>query len=62
MITRTILESAAVAVNKHLKDVVKDMDIITLLRNCHPIDRKDYARALHRDGQLTEKEMLEVIA
>ena len=56
-ITRTQLESAVIGVNKYLEPVVKDMDLVSLLRDCHPLYRADYARELHREGLLTKEEL-----
>jgi len=57
---RKQIESSVIAVNKHLKDTVGQMTLITLLRNCPPIYREDYARTLYRTGQITKSEMLSV--
>lgn len=56
---RQELESAVISVNAPLKDEVKNMSLVTLLRNCHPIYRADYARLLHQNGQITKDEMEE---
>jgi len=56
---RKELESAVVGVNRHLKDTVQNMEPIELLRNCHPLYRKEYARDLYHTGQITEAEMTE---
>lgn len=55
--TRIQLESAVVAVNKHLKEEVATMDTVALLRNCHPLYRYDYGRALHKEGEITEEQL-----
>jgi len=54
---RKQIESSVVAVNKHLKETVSQMSLMELLRNCHPLYRDDYARALHRAGQISKSEM-----
>lgn len=59
MDTRKELEQNVSGFNKHLKDSVKDMDIIILLRNCHPIYRKDYAQRLKREGEISDNEAKE---
>jgi len=59
MTTREVMEIDVCAINKPLKEKVKDMDIMELLRNCHPVYRVDYARALHKEGTITEEQMKE---
>ena len=49
MTTREVVEIDVCAINKPLKEKVKDMDIMELLRNCHTVYRVDYARALHKE-------------
>lgn len=39
---RKDLISNVIGVNKHLKNVVSDMDFEQLICNCHPIDREDF--------------------
>lgn len=56
---RKQLESAVISVNAPLKDEVKRMDLITLLRNCHPLYRTDYARILRQNEQITEDQLKE---
>ena len=56
---RKELEAAVIGVNRHLKEKVREMDLIELLRNCHPLYRKEYARNLYHTGQITEAEMTE---
>jgi len=43
---RRELERCVIAFNVCLKDVVQSMNIIILLRNCHPSYRADYAYKL----------------
>jgi hypothetical protein len=59
MTTREVMEIEVCAVNSVLKETVKDMDIFILLRNCHPSNRTDFARTLHKDGVITEEQMKE---
>lgn len=61
MTTRKQIEIDVCAVNKPLREKVKDMDIMELLRNCHPAYRVDYARVLYKDGIITEAQMKEFI-
>jgi hypothetical protein len=56
---RKHLESSVVATNKRLKDEVTKMDLISLLRNCHPLYRHDYAKLLYHDGLITENQLKE---
>lgn len=42
--------------NKHLKDRVKSMTLIELLNNAHPSYREDYAKRLHREKLINDKE------
>jgi hypothetical protein len=59
MTTREVMEIEVCAVNSVLKETVKDMDIFTPLRNCHPANRADFARTLHKDRVITEEQMKE---
>jgi len=56
---RRILEMAVTGVNKHLRDEVSKMSLVQLLRNSHPVYRRDYANELQREGLLTEDEAAE---
>ena len=51
---RRELECYVVAWNKVLKDVVRSMDIITLLRNAHPSYRDSFVRQLMEVGMITK--------
>jgi len=56
---RRRIESGVVSVNKILRSTVRKMDLIILLRNCHPADSINFARELFNDGQLTKDEASE---
>jgi uncharacterized protein YqkB len=56
---RKDLEVCVCAYNKYLREAVKEMSPVILLRNCHPIYRKDYARRLFNEGLITEDEWKE---
>jgi hypothetical protein len=58
---RKVIEINVVAYNSPLKETVKSMDIITLLRNCHPIDRITFAYALLRDKVINKYEAKEFV-
>jgi len=58
---RRILENVVVAWNTPLRDVVKDMDNVTLLRNCTPSERSFYAFALFRANLITKDEIKEFV-
>jgi hypothetical protein len=59
MTTREVMEIEVCAVNSVLKKTVKGMDLLILLRNCHPANRTDFARTLHKENVITEEEMKE---
>lgn len=56
---RKEIEQDVASFNKHLKGEVEKMDIIILLRNCHPIHRKGYAQRLKSGGFITNDEAKE---
>jgi len=56
---RLLMEREVVAMNKYLKDAVKDMNIIILLRNCHPLYREDHALTLYKNGIITREQAIE---
>ena len=58
---RRELECYVYAWNTVLKDAVKSMDIVTLLRNAHPAYRSDFARSLKDAGAITSFEASEFI-
>jgi len=58
---RTEFESLAVSTNKYLREVVKGMDIIILLRNMHPIAREHSAHILYNDKIITKDQAREFI-
>lgn len=55
------LEQSVVSTNTVLKDVVKDMDILVLLRNVHPSVRVDFAYDCRDAGLLLPYEINEFI-
>ena len=55
------LHVAVTGVNKHLKDSVKTMTPIILLRNCGYEDRDFYAKALYHEGIITREESAEFL-
>jgi hypothetical protein len=56
---RQSLELSVCATNIVLKETVQTMDLIILLRNCHPIDRADFAMDLYKNKELTKEEVEE---
>jgi len=56
---RKELESWVVACNKYLREAVKEMDWIILLRNMHPSYRADYARQLREERIITDEQARE---
>ena len=55
------LERFVYAWNTPLKDVVNNMDIIILARNCHPIYRANFAAELRNAGLLSTEDAKEFI-
>jgi hypothetical protein len=55
MTTRKALENYVVAMNSPLRNVVKDMSLIILLRNCVPSLRGDFAFQLFKEGSITKE-------
>ncbi len=46
------------AYNRHLTlDHLVTLDLLSLLRNCHPIERIEFAKRLSREGLLSDQEM-----
>jgi hypothetical protein len=58
---RKMLESTVTAWNTPLRDAVKSMSNVILLRNCAPSERSFYAFALYRNGMLTKDEAKEFV-
>jgi len=58
---RRELECYVTAWNTCLKEVVKSMDLITLLRNAHPAYRSNFASSLKEAGMITPFEASEFI-
>jgi hypothetical protein len=56
---RKELETYVTAHNKHLREAVKTMDWIILLRNSHPTYRGDYAKECCKKGLITKAEAVE---
>lgn len=61
METRKLLEQYVIAWNKYLKEVVQDMNLITLLRNAHPSYRSAFALTLVNEKQISREEGKEFI-
>ena len=61
METLKLLRQSVVAVNKVLKDKVKTMGVVELLRNTHPIYRDDFARIFYKEGIITKEEAAKFI-
>lgn len=61
METRKLLEQYVIACNKYLKEVVQNMDLITLLRNAHPVHRSAFASALVDEKQISKEQGKEFI-
>ena len=59
--TRKLLEDYVIAWNIHLKDVVSEMNPVILLRNAHPIYRREFASKLLDEEILTKLEASEFI-
>lgn len=58
---RTQIESIVIAHNKVLRDKVKEMNLVALLRNMHPIYRSDFAYRLLRKDLITKAEAHEFV-
>ena len=58
---RKELEQFVYAWNTCLKEVVKHMDTIILLRNAHPVYRTDFAYRLRDEGIITIEQSKEFI-
>jgi hypothetical protein len=56
---RNDLERFVFAWNTPLKEVVKTMDLVILLRNCHPIYRATFAAELRNAGLLLPEDASE---
>lgn len=56
---RKVIETDVTSINSPLREAVKTMDWIILLRNCHPIYREDYARKLRKLNVITLHEARE---
>jgi len=54
MTTRNDLENYVVAMNAPLKDAIKSMPLVILLRNCVPSFREEFAFQLFKEGQITK--------
>lgn len=59
MSVRKDLELLVTSMNVPLRSAVAQMDIIILLRNCHPNYRGDYALKLLREGAITAEQAKE---
>jgi len=55
---RQDMESNARACNRFLtKEYLRKLNFVGLLRNVHPIDRKDFARKLNQAGKLSMEDL-----
>ena len=51
---RTAMYTSIRGYNRHLPmEVLVNMNLIALLRNCHPIDREDFFRRLDKHNLIT---------
>jgi hypothetical protein len=58
---RKVMETDATSMNKHLREAVKTMDWIILLRHVHPNYRSGYASDLLRLKEITKEEASEFV-
>ena len=58
---RRELELLVVAYNSCLREAVKGMNIIILLRNAHPLYRSDFAYELRDVGLITKEQSTEFV-
>ena len=58
---RKVIEGNVLAYNAPLKNVVKEMPIIILLRNCHPLDRGFYVYSLLQNKEISKSEAKEFV-
>ncbi len=54
-------EEITISMNIVLKDVIKKMSNVTLLRNIHPSYREPYAYAFFREDMITKEELKEFV-
>jgi hypothetical protein len=55
------MQMEATSMNKYLKNAVKSMNIIILLRHCHPIYRGEHARFLYINQLISKRQALEFV-
>lgn len=60
-VVRRELEQIVISTNKYLKDVVKQMSNLILLRNTHPMMRSDYAYKMKDLKMIEPTEITEFI-
>ena len=53
MTIRQEIEMDVVGINFPLREVVREMPLLELLRNCHPQNRGEFAHRFYRAGELT---------
>lgn len=58
---RQNIEQNVLCYNKELKDVVKKMDMIILLRNAHPVDRSVFTFACLREKMINKEQAKEFV-
>ena len=54
-------EEITISMNIVLKDVIKKMSNVTLLRNIHPSYREPYTYAFFREDMITKEELKEFV-
>ena len=59
MTIRQEMEMDVVGVNSPLREVVREIPLLELLRNCHPQNRGEFAHRLYRAGELTKEQARE---
>ena len=62
--TKQQLVSYTIAWNTALREVASSMDLITLLRNCHPAYRGNFALTLVNEKQISKeagKEFIKIV-
>ena len=55
---RQDMEANAHSYNRYLtKEYLRTLNLIGALRNTHPLDRRDFARALNQAGKLSDRNL-----
>ena len=58
---RKVIEGNVIAYNFLLREIVSEMNIIILLRNCHPTDRINFAYSLWKNDTISKDEAKEFV-